>query len=140
MHNNSYKPLEAIFAGAAPFTNENLKQVATMGSYYFDLCYRQIADMYQVQTAKKQLLQVPNDQRVAVYDEIVNSLPSDSPLIDAKSFLLARRWNNKGNSMEAISFILVELGFHKMTWTLGWLLLNLQFEYQNYSWLNPHIH
>ena len=74
MHNNSHKPLEAIFAGTAPFTNENPKQLASMGSFCFDLCYHQIAEMYQVQTTKKQLLQVPNDQLVAV-DEIVNSLP-----------------------------------------------------------------
>ena len=140
MRNNSHKPMEAIFAGTAPLTNENLKQVAAVGSYYFDLCYYQNAEMYQVQTTKKQLLQVPNDQPVAVYDEMVNSLPSDSPLIDSKSFLLARNWNNKGNSMEAISFMLAELGFHELTWALGWIILNLQFEYQNYSWLSPHIH
>ena len=92
MHENSHKPMEAIFAGTAPCTNENLKQLAAMGSCYFDLCYHQIAEVYQVQTTKKQLLQVPNDQLVEVYDEMVNSLPSDSPLIDCKSFLLARNW------------------------------------------------
>ena len=66
MRNNSHKPSEAIFSGIAPFTNENLKQVEATGSYYFDLCHHQIADVYQVQTTKKQLLQAPNEQLVAV--------------------------------------------------------------------------
>ena len=68
-----------------------------------------------MQTTKKQLLQVPNDQLAEVYDEIVNALPSDSSLIDSKSFLLARSWNDKGSSMEVIAFLLAELGFREMT-------------------------
>ena len=100
--------LEAVFMGSPPYTNEDLKKLAGAGSCFFDTLYYQVAAMYRLQTTKHQHLPAPNDRLGTLYDLIVARAPDMSEIGSQKQNLLDRHWNNKGNSMEALAFLLVE--------------------------------
>ena len=70
----------AVFRGDAPYTNENLKKLAS------------------------QDLPAPNNSFVVIYDTLVQL----SEIISDDHTLLSRHWNNKGNSMEACTLLLAE--------------------------------
>ena len=131
--------LWAIFAGYAPWTNDTLKKLASSGSWYFDLVYYQITALYKCQTTKKHDLPAPNDQFVMFYDAMVDHLPRHHPLVDDKEQLLSRHWNNKGNSMEALMLLIAETGAHDLVWSVGYLIMNLQFRKQRFPWIENYL-
>eukprot|EP00439_Symbiodinium_sp_Y106_P070032 s2013_g12.t1 len=94
----------AVFRGDAPYTNENLKKLAAAGSSYFDTLYYQITAMYGLQTSSTQDLPAPNNSFVIVYDTFLQLCEN----ISDGHAMLARHWNNKGNSMEACTLLLAE--------------------------------
>ena len=97
-----------IFGGLPPFTNAPLKKLASAGSYFFDQVYAQLASLLQVQTTTKQNLVAPNDAFTEIYDLFMYSISPDSPLYQHSDQYRNRHWNNKGNSLEALSLILAE--------------------------------
>ena len=132
--------LWTIFAGFAPWTNDTLKKLASSGSWYFDLVYYQITALFKCQTTKKQDLPAPNDQFVMFYDAMVDRLPRHHPLVDEKAHLLSRHWNNKGNSMEALMLLIAETGAHDLVWSVGYIIMNLQFRKQRLPWIEDYLH
>ena len=88
-----------VFAGHAPWTNDALQKLASSGSWYLDLVYYQVTALFKCQTTKKHDLPAPNDQFVMFYDAMVDRLPRNHPLLDDKTHLFSRNWNNKGNSL-----------------------------------------
>ena len=131
--------LWTVFAGHAPWTNETLKKLASSGSWYFDLVYYQITALFKCQTTKKQDLPVPNDQFVVFYDCMVDRLPRHHPLIDSKAQLLSRHWNNKGNSLEALMLLVAETCSHDLVWSVGYIIMNLQFRKQRLPWIEDYL-
>ena len=114
-------------AGHAPWTNDALKKLASSGSWYFDLVYYQVTALFKCQTTKIHDLPAPNDQFVMFYDAMVDRLPRNHPLLDSKTHLISRHWNNKGNSLEALMLLVAETGAHDLVWSIGYIIMNLQF-------------
>ena len=98
-----------VFAGLAPFTNATLKKLASAGSYYFDRIYAQLATIFNIQTTTKQNLPAPNHVFVEVYDLVLYSVSPRGRLYQHRDQYLGRRWNNEGNSMEALAHLLVSM-------------------------------
>ena len=128
-----------VFAGHAAWMNETLKKLASSGSWYFDLVYYQVTALFKCQTTKKQDLPAPNDQFVMFYDSMVDRLPRHHPLIDSKAHLLSRHWNNKGNGMEAFMLLVAETGAHDLVWSIGYIIMNLQFRKQRLLWIEDYL-
>ena len=128
-----------VFAGYASWTNDTLKKLASSGSWYFDLVYHQVTALYKCQTTKKHDLPTPNDQFVMFYDAMVDCLPRHHPLVDDKEHLLSRHWNNKGNSMEALMLLIAETEAHDLVWSVGYLIMNLQFRKQRLPWIESYL-
>ena len=123
----------SIFVGEAPFTNANLKQASNAGSCFLDLYYWQLTSLLKLQTTQSQLLQVPNDALVQIYDQIlINSHPGDK-LAQWYSSADGRHWNNKGNSLEAMSLLLVEQGYHELLVAFLWVIVQLHFQGKAFS-------
>ena len=61
--------------GNAPFTNEDLKKLASAGSCFFDTLYYQVSAMYRLQTTKNQHLPAPNNSLGILYNLIVARAP-----------------------------------------------------------------
>ena len=124
-----YTPLFTdIFGGLAPFTNAPLKKFASAGYSFFDQVYAQLASLLKIQTTTKQKLVAPNDAFVEIYDQVMHSLSPDSPLYQHRDQYLSRYWNDKGNSLEALSFILAEHGFHSFVWIMAWICIQLSYK------------
>ena len=133
--------LEAVFLGRAPYTTEPFKKLAGAGSCFFDTLYFQVTAVYKLQTTKKHDMPAPNDALGALYDLIVTRASHMSEIGSQKSHLLSRHWNNKGNSMEALSLLMVERGDHTLIVVQAWLVMQLQFAKGPYpgisQWLSP---
>ncbi|OLQ10155.1 hypothetical protein AK812_SmicGene6200 [Symbiodinium microadriaticum] len=85
-------------------------------------------------------LPAPNDQFVMFYDAMVDRLPRHHPLVDEKAHLLSRHWNNKGSSMEALMLLIAETGAHDLVWSIGYIIMNLQFKKQHLPWIEDYLH
>ena len=95
--------------------------------------------LLKLQTTQSQLLQVPNDALVQIYDQIlINSHPGDK-LAQWYSSADGRHWNNKGNSLEAMSLLLAEQGYHELLVAFLWVIVQLHFQGKAYHWLDPHV-
>ena len=136
---HGHKHLLDVLSGQAPFTNAPLKKLASAGSYYFDHVYAQIGSLLKVQTTTKQNLVAANDSLGEIYDTYFRFISPDSPLFEYSDALLQRHWNNKGNSMESLSLLLAELGFHHVVWIMGWICIQLSYKNKSYSFLNPYV-
>ena len=136
---HGHKHLLDVLSGQAPFTNAPLKKLASAGSYYFDHVYAQIGSLLKVQTTTKQNLVAANDSLGIIYDTYFQLITPDSPLYEYSDNLLNRHWNNKGNSMESLTLLLAELGFHHIVWIMGWLCVQLSYKDKSYSFLNPYV-
>ena len=128
-----------IFGGLAPFTNAPLKKLASAGSSFFDQVYAHLASLLQIQTTTKQNLVAPNDAFVEIYDQVMHSLSPDSRLFQHRDQYLSRHWNNKGNSLESLSLILIEHGFHSFVWIMAWICIQLSYKGHSYSFVNPYV-
>ena len=128
-----------IFGGLPPFTNAPLKKLASAGSYFFDQVYAQLASLLQVQTTTKQNLVAPNDAFTEIYDLFMYSISPDSPLYQHSDQYRNRHWNNKGNSLEALSLILAEYGYHSLVWIMAWICIQLSYKDKSYSFVNPYV-
>ena len=128
-----------VFGGLAPFTNAPLKKLASAGSYCFDQVYAQLASLLQVQTTTKQNLVAPNDAFTEIYDLFMYSISPDSPLYQHSDQYRNRHWNNKGNSLEALSLILAEYGYHSLVWVMAWICIQLSYKDKSYSFVNPYV-
>ena len=115
-------------------TNESLKKLASSGSWYFDLAARLLLFL-SVKPPKNKTSPPPNDQFVMFYDSMVDRLPRSHPLIDSKAHLRSRHWNNKGNSMEALMLLVAETGARDLVWSIGYIIMNLQFRKQRLLWI-----
>ena len=131
--------LWTVFAGHAPWTNDTLKKLASSGSWYFDLVYYQVTALFKCQTTKKHDLPAPNDQFVMFYDAMVDRLPRSHPLLDSKTHLISRHWNHKGNSLEALMLLVAETGAHDLVWSVGYIIMNLQFRKQRLPWIEDYL-
>ena len=128
-----------IFGGLPPFTNAPLKKLASAGSYFFDQVYAQLASLLQVQTTTKQNLVAPNDAFTEIYDLFMYSISPDSPLYQHSDQYRNRHWNNKGNSLEALSLILADYGYHSLVWIMAWICIQLSYKDKSYSFVNPYV-
>ena len=136
---HGHKHLLDVLSGQAPFTNAPLKKLASAGSYYFDHVYAQIGSLLKVQTTTKQNLVAANDSLGIIYGTYFQFITPDSSLYEHSDNLLNRHWNNKGNSMESLTLLLAELGFHHIVWIMGWLCVQLSYKDNSYSFLNPYV-
>ena len=94
--------------------------------------------LHKCQTTKKQDLPAPNDQFVQIYDTMVDRIHRDHPLVtlvNDKTHLLGRHWNNKGNSMESLLLLIAETGAHDLVWSVAYLIMNMHFRKQRLPWL-----
>ena len=123
-----------VFKGHSPFTNDPLKKLRAAGSCYFDSVYHQMTALRKIQIKKTQQLQAPNDQLVQLYDMIVGSAHHSTDIANEKPTLLSRHYDNKGNSMEALSLLMCESGHHDLIIVMSWLIMQLQFKGQAYPW------
>ena len=108
-----------VFGGLAPFTNAPLQRLASAGSSFFDHIYAQLATILQIQTTAKQNLVAPNDAFVEIYDQVLYSISPSSQVYSHRDQYLGRHWNNKGNSLESLSLLSAEQGFHSFVWVMS---------------------
>ena len=69
----------------------------------------------------------------------MRSISPDSPLYPHRDQYLSRRWNNKGNSLESLSLILAEHGFHSFVWVMAWVCIQLSYKDQSYSFVISYV-
>ena len=86
--------------------------------------------MYGLQTSSTQDLPAPNNSFVIIYDTFVQLCEN----ISDGHAMLARHWNNKGNSMEAWTLLLAESDYHDVVVLMAWIVLQLQFKDSAYPW------
>ena len=128
-----------VFGGLAPFTNAPLKKLASAGSSFFDHVYAQLATVLQIQTTTKQNLVAPNDAFVEISGQVLYSISPSSQLYSHRDQSLGSRWNNTGNSLESLSLLLAEQGFHSLVWVMCWICIQLSYKGQSYSFVNPYV-
>ena len=103
-----------IFLGNDPYTNEYLKGLSALCTCFTDPSYWQLADVFKRRPRQNSQLQVPNGSLVEIHNHIVTSFKDvDSQLL---SWPNTRHWNNKGNSMETLLYILFEESQHLLFW------------------------
>ena len=126
-----------LSSGAAPFTNNPLKKLASAAAYFFDHVDSQLAVMLKLQTTTKQTLVAANDACCEIYDLVLQHLPDHSPLADKVDHCFQRHWNNKGNSIEALALLLAEDGHHVLIWIMAWMCIQICNKGQSYASVNP---
>ena len=124
-----------IFVGRNLYNNETLRHLSAFATGFTDVCFWQISRAYMVHTAKKPKAQhqVPNDALNALYDKLVQVLSLQRE--EAQWALTQRHWNNKGNSMETLLFLLAEEGFHGVFWQTLWVLFMHQHKDARFPWI-----
>ena len=136
---SKYPELMPVFLGQLPYSNEPLKKLAAAGSSYFDTVYHNLAALYNLHTTASQTILAPNTQFCEIYDLIVKTAPTQSPLHVQASSALARHWNNKGNSLESLALLLAERGEHAFIITQAWLILQLAYKDHTYPWIAQYL-
>ena len=97
---HQFPDLLNVFLGATVHKTPNVKLEASAGCQLYDWMFAQANVMYGLESAVQGHWPAPNEDFVAMWDrvaEVHNSL-SKNNLAD-----LGRQWNNKGNSMEALT-------------------------------------
>jgi hypothetical protein len=113
----------SIFAGAAPYTNDCLKCTANIGSQFFDTITAVLAGFYRVGISKKaQSEAAPNDTLKHLYEQVIVNYGT------AKAECISRHWNNKGNSMETLMFVMYEESYHALVWFTGYICVNYSYQ------------
>ena len=131
--------LTAVFLGQAPFVNDPLRRLAAAGSSYFDTVYHNMAAIYGLHTTSKQHILAPNEALCTIYDLVVKMSPPNSTVQTHATAALSRNWNNRGNSMEALSLMLAERGEHTFIVGMAWIVLQLTYATQAYPWLAQYL-
>ncbi len=122
-----------IFLGNDPYTNEYLKGLSALCTCFTDPSYWQFAHIFKRRPKQNSQLQIPNDSLVEVYHHIVTSFQKvDSQVL---SWSNTRHWNNKGNSMETLLYMLFEEGQHLLFWQTLWVIFMHQHQHLNVPWL-----
>ena len=122
-----------IFLGNDPYTNEYLKGLSALCTCFTDPSYWQFAHIFKRRPKQNSQLQIPNDSLVEVYHHIVTSFKKvDSQVL---SWSNTRHWNNKGNSMETLLYMLFEEGQHLLFWQTLWVIFMHQHQHLNVPWL-----
>ena len=122
-----------IFLGNDPYTNEYLKGLSALCTCFTDPAYWQFAHIFKRRPKQNSQLQIPNDSLVEVYHHIVTSFQNvDSQVLTWSN---TRHWNNKGNSMETLLYMLFEEGQHLLFWQTLWVIFMHQHQHLNVPWL-----
>jgi hypothetical protein len=124
-----------MFCGLQPYTSANTQLTASIGSYFCDLCYYQVASMYGVLKSKNSQLNAPNKEFNILYNKTLAWAEPNTILHTNKSYAMGRASNNKGNTMETLMLAMAEAGKHGIVWTLVWIQFMHQHKDLHVEWL-----
>ena len=123
-----------IFLGMGDFHNEPLKQLSAFSTCFTDVCYWQLASIFEIISKPRSQLQIPNDSLVELYVSAAKSVQADRQTVQ---WALTRQWNNRGNSVEVLLMLMAEEGHHLQFWQKLWVLFLHQHRSSGHSWVEP---
>ncbi len=117
-----YPAWQDLFCGLSPYSNDKSKNLASLGSYFYDLCYYQIAHIYSMLgTNTYSQLNAPNKEFNMLYRKTLEWAVTGTTLHTNMDTALNRSSNNKGNTMDILMLAIAEAGQHGTVWTLVWI-------------------
>ena len=78
-----------IFLGTGNYHNEPLRQLSAFSTCFTDLCYWQLAAIFEVVSKPQSQLQIPNDSLVELYVSAAKSVKADKQTVQ---WALTRHW------------------------------------------------
>ena len=78
-----------IFLGTGNYHNEPLRQLSAFSTCFTDLCYWQLAAIFEVVSKPRSQLQIPNDSLVELYVSAAKSVKADKQTVQ---WALTRHW------------------------------------------------
>ena len=124
--------LSNIFLGADVFSNTALKGLSSFASCFTDLAFWQLAFVFGRLSHFRSQLQVPNDSLVSFWNDVAKSSNLNPECLQAA---INRHWNNKGNSMETLLYLLAEGGNHLLFWQIEYVLFMDQHKDVGQPWV-----
>ena len=82
-----------------------------------------LAGFYRVGVSKKaQSEAAPNDTLKHLYEQVIVNYGT------VKADCISRHWNNKGNSMETLMFVMYEESYHALVWFTAYICVNYSYQ------------
>ena len=123
-----------IFLGVGNYHNEPLRQLSAFSTCFTDLCYWQLAAIFELISKPRSQLQIPNESLVELYVSAAKSVKADKQTVQ---WALTRHWNNRGNSVEVLLMLMAEQGHHLQFWQTLWVLFLHQHRSSGHFWVEP---